>query len=285
MIILRLPESSDELRYRKSILKAQQALINATKNDLSDDTNDDVKRTQELIKKNLDALNKLIQNAVDKLLHMEVECFTHANISVCGDIIDGHTAFRYLLQNVSEHFAQQGYLESIIEGRYQSITVLEQKLAEISAKIKTLDQLIETAAKREISETVEESTGQNTVETSCPEAGKIHFNFHSNNTDVSSECDSPDDNLPDGEEYCVDHRIPANATNKKLWNLHSCSVDNELKEFQSYYDFSKLMNSAMAMLSTTLIKVDIHRPWLDLTLFDNTQHYTMVSNNVIQLVV
>ena len=278
--ILSLPESSDELRYRKSILRAKQALMNATKLDLSDDTNNNIKHTQELIKENLEELNQLIQNAVDKLLQMEVECFSHVNVSVCGDIINGHTAFRYLLQNVSMHFAQQEYLESIIDSRDQSIIVLEQKLREVEAKIKTINQQITAAERREIGATVDESTGQNTVVTSCPEAGKIHFTFHSQNTDASSECDSQEDAGQDAQEYCTDDRLPANATTQQLWNLRSCSVDNELKSFQMYANFTSLMNSATAKLSATLLKVDIHRSWLDLTIFEDSNHFTMVSTHV-----
>ena len=51
-------------------------------------------------------LCKQVQNAVDKMLQMEVECFAKVNLTACGDIINTHTAFRLLLDDVAERFEQ-----------------------------------------------------------------------------------------------------------------------------------------------------------------------------------
>jgi len=53
---------------------------------------------------------KLIHNSGDRLLQIEVECFTRVNLTMCGVIINGHKAFREILQEITENFEQEEYL-------------------------------------------------------------------------------------------------------------------------------------------------------------------------------
>ena len=283
-----MPESSDELRYQESLLKAQQALMNATKNDLANKTNEDVNNSIEKIEDIMRKLRERVQNAVDKLLQMEVECFAKVNLTACGDIISSHTAFRLLLDDVAEHFEQAAYLESILNGRSESIDVLQQKLSEVSAKIKFLDTRISAAEKAETSETIDLSTTNKKSDISasvtCAEAGKIQFAFDSEEATASSSLCSEDEDSQSTDEgnedkkYCSDVRVPLNATQDPLWHASSCAVDSDLQALDNLMkNFTETMNSIQTKITASLYKVKVKRPWLDDDIFKDWDHFTMVS--------
>ena len=93
-------ESADELWYRKSLLQAEQALLNASREELHNITSEDIKYTLEQINNSVAELDNNIQNAVDKLLQFEIECFTRVNASACELIVDGHMAFNRIVDKL-----------------------------------------------------------------------------------------------------------------------------------------------------------------------------------------
>lgn len=274
-------ESADELRYRKSLLQTEQALLNASKNELKNITSEDIKHTLEQINGSIADLDTKVKNAVDKLLQYEIECFTSVNASACDMIINGHTAFKLILDKIAEHFEQASYLQSLLNSREESIDVIERKLQTSATQINILNSKIKAAELLQIEKDIDLSSNNNIETRSCPEAGKIHFTFDTKHTTIDSyACSDASDSQNKEEEklpYCHDERIPVNVSQHMLWNVASCSVDHQLRAFGLYDNFTRLMNSAPAVLTASLSKVDIHRPWFDKTIFSDWEHFTMVS--------
>ena len=254
--------------------------MNAAKNDLANQTNEDVNASLDKIKVIMETLHERVKNAVDRLIQMEVECFAKVNLTVCGNIIDTHTAFKLLLNDVAEHYEQAAYLESILNGRTEALSVLLRKLGEIASSIKSLDKQISAAEDAETSETIDITTGKEVdplVSISCKEAGKIQFSFHTSLFDADeSLCEV------EGEDSrnCSDVRIPLNATQSPLWSVHSCALDDDLVALDSdvLSTFHSEMNSLEAEIGALLLRVDIIRPWLDPDIFMDSNIYTMVSD-------
>ena len=269
-------ESADELQYKKSLLLAKQALLNATKSELNNKTSSDIERTQNEIERNLAEIRRMIDNGVDKLLQMELECFTRVNLTVCGEIIDGHTAFQLLLQELAEHFMQSEYLQSILGRKAQVLKVIQDKLTEVKSSIKILDTQIAKREKEEASESLDSATNTEGRATSCPEIGQIKFTFDSQSINSDEYCQG-DRSIMD----CIDVEVPANATHRDLWNVNSCIVDSELKSFDIFENFFGLMNSIPIKISASLLKVDIRRPWFDSSIFENSDQFTMVGERKI----
>lgn len=244
-------------------------MLNATDVELSSKTSADVKRTLNEINNSLIAIRELISNGVNKLLQMEVECFTRVNLTVCEEIINGHAAFRLLLQQLAEHFAQAEYLQSILNGRPQVLQVIRQKLLEVNSQLTVLEAEINRTALVEAEEAIDLSTSSDAIEvTSCPGVGRIKFAFDSRKQ--SSDCQE------DTESNCIDVAIPLNATNRDLWNVRSCSVDSELNSFRTLSSFVNLMNTIHVKITASLQKVKVHRTWFDDSIFEDDKHYTMV---------
>lgn len=272
-----LPESSDELRYQMSLLKAKQALMNATQIDLANKTDEDVSNSLSKIEDVMNKLRLRVKSAVDKLLQMEIDCFAKVNLTVCGNIISTHTAFRLLLNDVAEHYEQAAYLESIFNRQEDTLSVLRKKLNDIAESIKDLDKRISQARDFETSNLVDISTGQlidSSSSTTCMEAGKIEFTYLSSEVPIdTSKCSKNPD-----QKYCADVRIPLNATGSPLWSVRSCSVDYELKAFDDVLaDFHHEMNTIDVEIKASLHKVNIKRPWLDEKIFEDSDHFSMVS--------
>lgn len=228
------------------------------------------------IEDSLSTLRELVQNGTNVLLQMEVDCFTRINLTTCGEIIEGHTAFRNVLQEVAEHFAQAEYLESILNGRFSSIKVIETKLLEVASEIKILDARITRMNQIEIADSIDKSTSSDPDTTSCPGIGQIMFAFDSKDIDYCS----PEYTNSADQLKCFDSEVPVNATRKSIWNVHSCSVDNELQSFGSFENFSEVMNSNPVKITASLLKVSVQRPWYDISIFKDTNHFTMVSMEV-----
>jgi len=270
--IASLVESSDELRYKLSLLQSKRALLTATDVELSSKTSADVNRTLNQISSSLLHIRQLIANGVDKLLQMEVECFTRVNLSVCNEIINGHAAFRFLLQELAGHFAQAEYLESILRGRPQVIKVIREKLLEVQSGIEILEAKINETTELEAGEIVDLSTSSDIPEvTSCPGVGQIKFTFDS--TEVDSDC------RDDIDDACFDIAVPINASSRHLWNVESCTIDSELKSYGMFESFVKLMNSVPFKVTASLMAVNVRRPWFDVSLFEDSDHFTMVGSS------
>ena len=250
--------------------------MNATKYELNKKTNSDITQTQEEIERSLSEIQTWVDNGVDKLLQMEVDCFTRVNLSVCAEIIDGHTAFRALLVELAEHFAQSEYLKSILNRKTQVVQVIQEQLYRVNSEIRILDSLILKKEKEEAGETIESSTSSDKNVTSCPGVGQIQFLFDSENIDSSQYCQDFEDSNDDVND-CIDVEVPANATSRDLWNVNSCSVDSELISFNMLEPFVKLMNSIPIKITASLLKVNVYRSWFDPSLFENSDHFTMVS--------
>ena len=110
---------------------------------------------------------------------------------------------------------------------------------------------------------------------------KLHFTFDTQDMILDSSVCVDTAGSQHQEEgfllYCHDERIPVNLSQAKLWNFVSCSVDHQLHAFGLYDNFTRLMNSAPAKVTASLLKVDTHRPWFDETTFRDWEHFTMVS--------
>ena len=259
--------------------------MNATQQELSSQTNQDVEDILNLIKKKLDVLRQTIQNAVDKILQLEVDCFTMVNVTACAEISNGNSYFRFVLQETAEHFSQAGYLESLLRSRNETIQILADKLASVATEIKALEEMIEAAEQKELGELVSPMAGSTQETVSCPETGHIHFTFDSKSVFIDPElCNLLNTENADPDKLqnflkCSDDgvTIPVNITRRPLWNLESCAVDNELMAFKLLSNFTKLMNSVQSKVTASLLKVDIQRPWFDSSLFDDGDHFTMVS--------
>ena len=87
---------------------------------------------------------------------------------------------------------------------------------------------------------------------------------------IDSDCSEGQD---EGEnEYCSeDLLLPANVTHRELWHLESCAVDNELRAFGLLKNFTKTLSAASAQVTASLHKVDILRPWFDISVFEDYQ--------------
>lgn len=249
----------------------QQALLNATKIELNSKTSVEVNKTLNDIKERISSLQNLIENGVQTLLKMEIDCFTKLNYTVCADIIEGHEAFRYILQDVAEHFAQEEYLQSLLNGRSSTLQVLQQKLLKVSSDIKVLSSQISKAEALDSAEVIDTTIKVGPGVANCPGTGQIKFAFDSKSVD--EDCDDQNESI-----NCVDVAIPDNSTSKNLWNVHSCSVDSELKSFNLFNNFTHLINSNQIKITASLLKVSVHRAWFDPSIFD-IGHYTMVSYN------
>ena len=269
-----IAESADELYYRKSLLETEQALLTASRKELSNITSEDIKYTLDLINRSIADLDTKVNNAVDKLLQYEIECFTSVNASACEVIVDGHTAFKQILDKIAEHFEQANYLQSLLNRRNESLSVIDQKLLNTATQIRALDAKIKTAELKQIEMDMDLSSNNNIETRSCPEKGKIHFTFNTEDCNGATEPgqDGQEENLP----FCPDDRIPVNISHSTLWNLASCSVDNQLQAFGLYDNFTQLMNSAQVKITASLSKADIHRPWFDETIFRDREHFTLV---------
>lgn len=273
-----LPESADELRYKKSLLLAKKALLEATRSELNNKTSSDIERTQTDIERSLATIRRLIDNGVDKLLQMELECFTRVNLTVCAEIIDGHVAFRSLLEELAEHFMQSEYLNSILKRKTQVLQVIQDKLSEVNSEIKILESQNSKREREEAAEAIDSSTSSNNEATSCPAGvGQIKFTFDSQSINSQEYCQEQSQDTNINQVDCIDLEVPANATSKDLWNVNSCTVDSELKSFKVLDSFVTLMNSIPVKITASLLKVDVHRPWFDSSLFENADHFTMVS--------
>ncbi len=250
----------------------KQALLNATAAELNNITSQEINRRLEVLAEKKAQLMQLVQNGVDRLLQMEVECFTRVNLSMCGEILEGHAAFREILQEISEHFEHAEYLESILKGRVNTLPVLKQKISSVNQELETLTTKINNADKKEIADDIEASTSSNYEITSCPALGQVKFTFdaHLKEAEIKSKCSSH-------VMECADFRVPVNASMRSLWDVHSCAVDSELKSFNQYQNFTALMNSVPVKVSASLQKVEVKRSWLDSSIFKETNHYTMVS--------
>ena len=255
--------------------------MNATKNDLANKTNEDVNNSLDKIKSIMDKLRKRVKNAVDKLMQMEVDCFAKVNLTVCGEIINTHTAFKLLLDDVAEHYEQAAYLESILNGRSEVLSVLQKKLSEVANSIKNLDKQISTAEDQETSQIIDLTTGKQVdhlASTTCMEAGKIQYSFRTVLAEVESACSTAEAGSKNSNPYCTDVRIPLNATQSPLWSVHSCAIDEDLEAFDNLLStFHAEMNSIEAEITASLQRVDIVRPWLDQNILLDSNHYTMVS--------
>ena len=268
-------ESADELRYRKSLLQAQQALLNASRNELNNITNDDINYTLEAINQTIADLDENVRNAVDKLLQLEIECFTRVNTTACDMIVNGHTAFRLILDKIAEHFEHASYIRSILDSKEESISILGQRLSVITGKISVLNSKIKAAEQLQIEADTEISSYTSLDSTSCPDADRVHYTFNTTDTVFNSQDCSSLGN-PQNGNYCQDERVPVNVSQRSLWNLASCSVDHELIAFNLYNNFSELMNNVPAKITATLTKVDVQRPWFDEAIFRDWEHFTMV---------
>lgn len=214
----------------------------------------------------------MIDNGVDKLLQMELECFTRVNLTVCAEIIDGHTAFQSLLQELAEHFMQSEYLSSILNRKTQVLQIIQDQLTTVNSKIKVLDSQISKRERVEAAEAIDASMSIDNEATSCPGVGQIKFTFDSQTVSSEEYCEE----LHSGID-CIDVEVPANATNRDLWNVNSCTVDSALKSFKVFESFLQLMNSIPVKITASLLKVDVHRSWFDAAMFENADHFTMVS--------
>ena len=259
-------------------MEAEQALLNASREELSNITSEDIKYTLEQISKSVADLDIKVQNAVDKLLQYEIECFTSVNVSACGVIVNGHAAFKRVLDKIAEHFEQAGYLQSLLRSREDSVKIITQKLQNSVTQINILDGKIQSAKLLQMEKDIDWSSSNNIETRSCPEEGNIHFTFDTNHVTLDSNfCSDIGHSQGEQRPYCPDERVPVNISNSKLWSVASCSVDNQLHDFGLYNNFTRLMNSAPAKVTASLSKVDIHRPWFDDNIFRDWEHFTMVS--------
>lgn len=268
----------------------QQILLNSTMNELSAKTSASVNQTLESIHDSLLQLRTLIDRGVEKLLQMEVECFTRVNLTVCGDIIGGHTAFRSLLVDISEHYAQAEYLKAILQGKSSAISTIREKLVDIFSELQRIQAMINHAEKTETAESVDMSTSSDADVSSCPDQGQIKFAFDSRTVNSDEYCED-EEYFEEGEEgegegsgdmikECVDVEVPANSTERNIWDVHSCPIESELSSFRLLHNFTQLVNSVPIKIFASLQKVKVHRPWFQPSIFEDSEHFTIVSFTV-----
>jgi len=108
--------------------------------------------------------------------------------------------------------------------------------------------------RREIAEDIDASTSSDHEMASCPALGQIKFTFDSRLKAAGIE------------EQCL----------RRLWDVHSCTMDSELDAFRQHEKFISLMNSVSGKVTASLQKVDVKQSWLDMEIPRKTQHFTMV---------
>ena len=282
IFVHRVPQSADELRYLKSMLQAQYGLLNASRNELHNITSKDILYTLEKINSSLQNLSKTVNNAIDKMMQFQIECFTQVNASACGIITSGENAFKFILDRMAEHYEQADYLESVLKSRNESIIVLGEKLNDIARQITLLDSMIDKAERKKIEMDADVAAKENFETKSCPTAwGKTLYTYESEHTVLDDVTCSGKVAVDVGNNtmvpYCLDERIPVNTSKRSLWNLCSCSVDYHTKGFGRYDNFVSLMNTAPSKVSATLTKVDVKRAWFDEAIFEDWEHFSLVS--------
>jgi len=206
---------------------------------------------------------------------MEVECFTKVDLTTCGDIVGGHTAFSNLLEDVADHHAQAEYLQSILLGRSNAIRVINQKLLDVASQLSALETMIDAKEESEMAQSLEVGTNDGIDISSCPESGLIKFIFDARSVDTDF-CQE-EEFLDDEEVECVDFELPVNASDKSLWNVHSCSIESKLQSFGLLENFTRMMNSVPIKISASLQKVEVHRSWFQPGIFEDSEHFTIVS--------
>ena len=222
------------------------------------------------INENLEELQEDVNTTVNEILMNEIDCFTKVNVSACSEINSGYTGFRYTLDQIAEHFAQVDFLESLLYDKTSNIELIDEKLEEVTSKLKVITAKIATAELIEQEESLDISISHSTPQgSSCYDCGAVKFSFTSES--VTYGCES-------GEEDCNnDITASSSALQKSLWNIRSCSVDNELKSFNLYESFVSHMNTARFNITASLKKVVVDRPWFDVTLFKQAG-FTLVSD-------
>ena len=264
------PQSTDELRYRKSLLLAQQAMLIGMKKEIDDATSTHLSNHIGNITSNLEVLQGHVNNSVERLLDDELECFTNVNSSSCADVNGRYTNFRFTLDQIAEHFAQVNYLETILYGNLNNSQLIDETLEEVASNLTVIDAKIAVAKVVEQEETLDISTDHSVpLGTSCSEYGHVQFSFSSPATTGDCAVDS---------DECKYQMVPSNVLDKGLWNVQSCSVDDELKSFYLYDSFVAQMNNAAFNVTASLRKVVVERPWFDANLFEEARHYKMVSH-------
>ena len=255
-----------------SLLQAQQALMNAAKNDLAKRPYDDVNISLIKINDILETLHERVRNAVDTLMQMEVDCFTKVDLVVCGEIANTHAAFKVLLSDVAEYYEQAAYLESILNGRIEVLPVFLEKLGNVAGRVKSLDKQISAAKKAETRDSIDITTGGQVdplAHTTGEEAGKTEFSFR---TSMSGIDDLFCENEAEDIQECTDIRIPPLATQSPLWSIYSSAVDPASADM-----LHDTLSSVEMEIRATLQKVDIVRPWLNPDILMDPNIYTMVS--------
>lgn len=283
-LIHRIDQSADEFRYLKSMLQAQYALLNASRNELNNITSKDIQFTLEKINLSLQDLRKTVTNAIDKLTQFQIECFTQVNASACKIISKGENAFKFILDKIAEHYEQASYLESVLNSRNESVVVLGEKLVDIAGDAQALDSMIHRAEQKRIERDADISTKETFEAKACPSTwGKTLYSYNTEDTILDNVTCSGNVSLDIGNDtmvpYCLDERIPVRTSERPLWNLASCSVDYHAKGFGRYESFIALMNTVRSKISASLIKVDIKRGWFDEAIFRNWEHFSLVSSN------
>ena len=277
-----MDQSADELRYLRSMYKAQYALLNASRNELHNITSKDIQYTLEKINSSLENLSKTVKNAIDKLMQYQIECFTQVNASACKIITSGETVFKFVLDKIAEHYEQASYLQAVLDSRNESIIVIGEKLDKITGQMDFLDAKIQTAERERIDKDADVAANINFDAKSCPTAwGRTLFTYESDHTALDAVTCSGKVAVNVGNNtmvpYCLDERIPVNTSRRLLWNLASCSVDLQTKSFHRYKAFITLMNTASSKISASLTKVDVKRAWFDEAIFRDWEHFTVVS--------
>jgi len=278
---LQLAGSADELHYKTSLIQAQIASLNATMASLRSESNEEVQNTMEEVTHKLEELNQMVENGVSALQKLEVSCLMKVNIAACQNISDGHSAFHFLLQEVAQHYAQVEYLKSILDRREKYFSILLDKISELNAQKKVLQYQLDRTETAELSNSI---STQDQAECS-DEEGLVQLIFKTEEVITDSDCSERQGE--DENNYCSeDLLLPANITHRELWHLQSCAVDNELRAFGLLKNFTKTMNVASAQITAALHKVDILRPWFDITVFEDSR-IKMVSKflNVIHLII
>lgn len=276
-----LPESADELHYKTSLIQAQIASLNATMASLRSESNEEVQNTMEEVTHKLEELNQMVENGVSALQKLEVSCLMKVNIAACQNISNGHSAFHFLLQEVAQHYAQVEYLKSILNRREKFISILLDRISELNAQKKVLQYQLDRTETAELSNSI---STQDQAECS-DEEWLVHLFFKTEEVITDNDCSERQGK--DENNYCSeDLLLPANVTHRELWHLQSCAVDSELRAFGLLKNFTKTMNAASAQITAALHKVDILRPWFDITVFEDA-HMKMVSKvlNVIHLII
>ena len=278
----RVQQSADELRYLKSLLQAQYSLLEASQNELHNITSKDILYTLEKINSSVQDLSKKVNNAIDKLMQFQIECFTQVNPNACRIITSGENAFNFILDKMAEQYEQADYLESVLKSRNRSIAVIGQKLSDIRSQMNVLVSMVDMAERKEIERDTDLIARDNFEAKSCPAVwGKTFFTYESEDTILDDVTCSGEVAIDTGNNtmvpYCLDERIPIDTSKRLLWHMASCSVDYHAKGFGRYKDFVSLMNTAKSKISATLTKVDIKRAWFDETIFGNWEHFSIVS--------